>query len=83
MIIVSSYLYAKQKRLLNNLVSHHKADTLDKSKLKLLVPSVGIFFTPLELERAFMIQDERRAISSRRFVAPVINHMFRFLFILS
>lgn len=43
------------------------------SKLKLLVPSVGTFFTPLPLMAAFEKQDARRYISSRRFVAPSFN----------
>jgi len=37
------------------------------------VPSVGVFFTPLPLEDAFVYQDQRRFISSRRFVAPSFN----------
>ena len=37
------------------------------------MPSVGIFFTPLLLEDAFIFQDEYRRISSRRFVAPSFN----------
>jgi hypothetical protein len=43
------------------------------SKLKLLVPAVGIFFTPLSLHDAFVYQDGRRFISRRRFVAPSFN----------
>ena len=43
------------------------------SKLKLLVPSVGTFFTPLPLKAAFERQDDKRYISSRRFVAPSFN----------
>ena len=43
------------------------------SKLKLLVPSVGSFFTPLPLQAAFDFQDNKRYISSRRFVAPSFN----------
>jgi IMP and pyridine-specific 5'-nucleotidase len=43
------------------------------SKLKLLVPSVGLFFTPLSLSDAFVYQDSRRFISFRRFVAPSFN----------
>lgn len=37
------------------------------------MPSVSIFFTPLLLEKAFIYQDSRRKISSRRFVAPSFN----------
>lgn len=43
------------------------------SKLKLLVPSVGSFFTPLPLEEAFRWQDDLRFMSFRRFVAPSFN----------
>ena len=43
------------------------------SRLKMLVPTVGPFFTALPLEAAFMYQDSRRHISSRRLVAPSFN----------
>lgn len=43
------------------------------SKLSLLVPTAGPFFTRLPLEAAFGYQDGRRNISSRRFVAPSFN----------
>ena len=43
------------------------------SKLKHLVPSIGKFFTPLALEKAFEYQDQQRRISYRRFVAPSFN----------
>jgi IMP and pyridine-specific 5'-nucleotidase len=49
------------------------SSTETRSKLKLLVPSVGTFYTPLSLEEAFLFQDERRKISSRRFVSPSFN----------
>jgi len=51
-------------------VEHQKQGTHARSKMKLLVPSIGIFFTPLLLEEAFVYQDKRRRISSRRFVPP-------------
>lgn len=54
-------------------VAHQKNGTQQRSKLKMLVPSVGLFFTPLLLEEAFNYQDERRHISSRRFVPPSFN----------
>ncbi len=44
-----------------------------QSKLKLLVPSIGTFFTRLPLAEAFKYQDRRRFISSRRFVPPSFN----------
>ncbi|KAK2045765.1 IMP-specific 5'-nucleotidase [Colletotrichum somersetense] len=43
------------------------------SKLKMLVPSAGPFFTRLPLEAAFSHMDERRLISSRRYVSPSFN----------
>ncbi|KAL1656607.1 IMP 5'-nucleotidase [Didymella pomorum] len=45
----------------------------DRSKLKLLVPTVANFFTPLALHDAFIFQDQRRSISYRRFVPPSFN----------
>lgn len=54
-------------------VAHQKSAIPDRSKLKLLVPSIGTFFTPLALHDAFVLQDSRRCISSRRFVAPSFN----------
>ncbi|KAI9820328.1 MAG: IMP 5'-nucleotidase [Pycnora praestabilis] len=59
--------------LINDHIAHQRAGTQERSKLKLLVPSVGIFFTPLLLEEAFIYQDRRRFISSRRFVPPSFN----------
>lgn len=42
-------------------------------RLDKLVNSLGTFFTPLPLADAFMIQDEKRAISSRIKVPPSFN----------
>ena len=56
-----------------SLVEHQKSRKEAQSKLKLLVPSVGTFFTKLPLEQAFKEQDKRRYISSRRFVPPSFN----------
>lgn len=56
-----------------NLVRHHARNAPGKSKLKLVVPSVGTFFTELHLEEAFKYQDGNRFISRRRFVAPSFN----------
>ncbi|SMR49424.1 unnamed protein product [Zymoseptoria tritici ST99CH_3D1] len=52
-------------------IARHQSGSI--SKLKLLVPSVGTFFTPLPLQAAFAWQDQKRRISSRRFVAPSFN----------
>lgn len=43
------------------------------SKLGMLVPTAGPFFTRLPLEAAFKYQDRKRYISSRRYVAPSFN----------
>lgn len=53
-------------------VEHQKA-MKPRSKLSMLVPTIGMFFTPLALEAAFLHQDAIRAISSRRFVPPSFN----------
>jgi IMP and pyridine-specific 5'-nucleotidase len=54
-------------------IAHQNSGTAHASKLKLLVPSVGTFFTPLPLQDAFNHQDAKRCISSRRFVPPSFN----------
>ena len=54
-------------------IAHQHSGTAHASKLKLLVPSVGLFFTPLPLQDAFNHQDRKRCISSRRFVPPSFN----------
>ncbi|TKA48303.1 hypothetical protein B0A49_11452 [Cryomyces minteri] len=54
-------------------VAHQTAGTHDRSKLKLLVPSISVFYTPLLLHEAFRYQDARRHISFRRFVPPSFN----------
>ncbi|OCK82213.1 IMP-specific 5'-nucleotidase-like protein 1 [Lepidopterella palustris CBS 459.81] len=61
------------EELINDHIAHQKAGTHDRSKLKLLVPSVATFFTPLMLHDAFVWQDQRRYISYRRFVPPSFN----------
>lgn len=69
--------YAEIMRDVEGLIIDHirqeKSDSGIPSKLKLLVPSVGTFFTALPLQDAFVFQDLRRYISSRRFVAPSFN----------
>jgi IMP and pyridine-specific 5'-nucleotidase len=59
--------------LIKNHIRHQQAAVNGHSKLKLLVPSIGMFFTPLPMQAAFKFQDQRRFISSRRFVAPSFN----------
>lgn len=49
------------------------SDSLAKSRLRQLVPTVGRFFTRLPLKEAFLIEDEIRCISRRRLVSPSFN----------
>ncbi|KAL8703359.1 MAG: hypothetical protein Q9201_003444 [Fulgogasparrea decipioides] len=73
MTIVRIPQTAHNVRLTQGKVVQQKRGTHGRSKLKLLVPTVGVFFTPLRLEEAFNFQDDRRKISSRRFVPPSFN----------
>ncbi|KAK3364401.1 IMP-specific 5-nucleotidase [Lasiosphaeria hispida] len=57
----------------DHIANQNNADNPFPSKLKLLVPSIGPFFTRLPLEAAFKFQDRKRYISSRRFVSPSFN----------
>lgn len=52
---------------------HQGRDNPFPSKLRMLVPTAGPFFTRLPLEAAFKYQDRKRHISSRRYVAPSFN----------
>lgn len=61
------------EELINDHIRRHQTESAHQSKLQLLVPSIGNFFTPLPLRDAFVVQDARRKISSRRFVAPSFN----------
>ncbi|KAI9726213.1 MAG: IMP 5'-nucleotidase [Chrysothrix sp. TS-e1954] len=59
--------------LIKDHIAWQRNDPGSPSKLKLLVPSIGNFFTPLPLHDAFVYQDGQRHISSRRFVPPSFN----------
>lgn len=59
--------------MIDDHITHQNEDNPLPSKLKLLVPSIGPFFTRLPLEAAFKFQDRKRYISSRRFVSPSFN----------
>ncbi|PHH61238.1 hypothetical protein CDD81_672 [Ophiocordyceps australis] len=50
-----------------------QGDRAARSKLAMLVPTAGPFFTRLPLEAAFKYQDGLRHMSSRRYVAPSFN----------
>ncbi|KAL1869850.1 hypothetical protein VTK73DRAFT_2924 [Phialemonium thermophilum] len=59
--------------MIDDHITHQKEEIPFPSKLKLLVPTIGPFFTRLPLEAAFKYQDRKRYISSRRFVSPSFN----------
>lgn len=69
--------YADIFQDLENLVLEHiqmdQAGMPNMSRLSQLVPSIGRFFTPLPLKKAFHMQDNARGISKRRLVAPSFN----------
>ncbi|KAL4804151.1 IMP-specific 5-nucleotidase [Aspergillus unguis] len=66
-------IFSDVEGLLNDHIEHEISGAAGKSKLSLLVPSVGKFFTRLYLKEAFKYQDQQRFISRRRFVAPSFN----------
>ncbi|KAI1472335.1 IMP-specific 5-nucleotidase [Daldinia caldariorum] len=59
--------------MIDDHITHQLESSRVPSKLKLLVPTIGNFFTRLPLEAAFKFQDRKRYISSRRFVSPSFN----------
>ncbi|KAI0400083.1 IMP-specific 5-nucleotidase [Xylaria palmicola] len=59
--------------MIDDHIAHQVHMNAIPSKLKLLVPPIGNFFTRLPLEAAFKFQDSKRYISSRRFVSPSFN----------
>ncbi|KAE8155188.1 IMP-specific 5-nucleotidase [Aspergillus avenaceus] len=66
-------IFRDVENLIRDHIHHESTNAPGKSKLKLLVPSVGSFYTQLYLEDAFNYQDSQRFISRRRFVAPSFN----------
>ncbi|BFZ54004.1 IMP 5'-nucleotidase [Savitreella phatthalungensis] len=52
---------------------HRRQRLQTPSKLQILVPTVGDFFTDLPLRDAFLLVDQYRFISARRFVSPSFN----------
>ena len=54
-------------------------DLGQRSRLQMLVPSVGKFFTSLPLKKAFLLNEPRNHMSSRRFVSPSFNDVRRLL----
>lgn len=64
---------------LSNDEKYLNESSIGRSRLNLLVPSIGTFFTPLPLEKAFLWEDSVKAISARRMVAPSFNDVRRLL----
>lgn len=75
--------YAEIMRDVEVMIDDHIARQQDEglipSKLRMLIPTAGPFFTRLPLEAAFKYQDRKRYISSRRFVAPSFNDVRQIL----
>lgn len=69
----SEILHDVERMIDDHIANQNDAENPFPSKLKLLVPSIGPFFTRLPLEAAFKLQDRKRYISSRRFVSPSFN----------
>ncbi|KAK0390621.1 hypothetical protein NLU13_0125 [Sarocladium strictum] len=69
--------YAEIMRDVEAMIEDHIArqnhEEVFPSKLRMLVPTAGPFFTRLPLEAAFKYQDRKRNISFRRYVAPSFN----------
>lgn len=56
------------------LIEEHRRNP-SRSRLLQLVPTVGIFHTPLPLVHAFKIYDNKYSISQRRHIAPSFNEI--------
>ncbi|KAM3468693.1 hypothetical protein MY5147_007685 [Beauveria neobassiana] len=59
--------------MIDDHIARQNQDSPIPSKLGMLVPTAGPFFTRLPLEAAFKYQDRKRYISCRRYVAPSFN----------
>ncbi|KAJ4865218.1 IMP-specific 5'-nucleotidase domain-containing protein [Trichoderma breve] len=59
--------------MIDDHIARQNQDRVLPSKLGMLVPTAGPFFTRLPLEAAFKYQDRKRYMSSRRYVAPSFN----------
>ncbi|GMM34787.1 IMP 5'-nucleotidase [Saccharomycopsis crataegensis] len=66
-------IFSDIERLINDDIQAQKDGKLELSRLRQLVPELGLMFTPLPLEEAFYIEDKRRSISERRYVSPSFN----------
>ncbi|KAL2758337.1 hypothetical protein ACRALDRAFT_2133209 [Sodiomyces alcalophilus JCM 7366] len=61
------------EHMIDDHIARQNSHNTIPSKLTMLVPTAGPFFTRLPLEAAFKYQDSRRHISSRRYVCPSFN----------
>lgn len=61
------------EKLIENQISLQRNGDPNSGRLRQLLPSTGVFFTKLPLERAFYVQDDKRSISKRRLVSPSFN----------
>lgn len=66
-------IFRDLEQLIADQIYYQSLNDADLGRLRQMVPSVGHFFTRLPLERAFYVQDEKRALSKRRMVAPSFN----------
>lgn len=66
-------IFRDVEQLIADQIYYQSLNRADMGRLRQMVPSVGHFFTRLPLERAFYVQDEKRALSKRRMVAPSFN----------
>lgn len=71
-------IFADVEKLIDHTILLDKLGDSDpkyvsSSRLRRLVPSVGKFFTRLPLQKAFLIEDQRKQISKRRLVSPSFN----------
>lgn len=65
------------EKLIDNTIEldlqHGDSDFVARTRLRLLVPTAGRFFTLLPLKKAFLIEDRKRLISRRTLVSPSFN----------
>ena len=62
-------------RSISGLITVHRKQPDDTSRLKVLVPSIGNFFTELDLVTAYNIYDKVGHMSKRSFVPPSFNEI--------
>ncbi|KAI8320524.1 IMP-specific 5'-nucleotidase 1 [Martensiomyces pterosporus] len=72
-------IFASIETLINEHRSFAASSIPHYSRLAKLVPSIGTFFTPLPLERAFYRINEKFALSTRKHVPPSFNDIRRIL----